>query len=162
MKLKAWLIGLTVGLALCQIGVVYAEDKTEPVVKADNKDDFAVVAAAIRQQVAPGGRWEFVNRNENDTINRNLNDMQSLFDKFGTVDKMDDASKTQLFNDQESVNVILTKRDDKRLVCEQEIPVGSHLPVKACRTYGDIERERVGARRFLEDRSFMQTNTKGH
>lgn len=43
---------LAVGM-LMQVGVAYAY-KTETIVKAENKDDFTAVAAAVHQQMAPG------------------------------------------------------------------------------------------------------------
>lgn len=151
MKSSKWLIGLVFGIALLQTGSALAES-SKPVVSATNKEDFTAVAAAIRQQMAPGGRWEYTNGLEKEQINRDLNDMQSLFDKYGSVDQMDSASKMQLFNDQEAVNEILTKRDSNHLVCTREAPLGSLIPKRTCRTYGEIERERSDSQKFMRDR----------
>lgn len=143
MKPGKWIIGMIVGIAMLQGGSAYAAN--EPVVKATNKADFAAVAAAVRKEVAPGGRWEFTNASEKAQIDRDLSDMQSLFDKYGSVDQMDSASKMQLFNDQEAVNEILTKRDGDHLVCKDEAPLGSLIPKRTCRTYAQIERDRADA-----------------
>ncbi|MDQ2971425.1 MAG: hypothetical protein ABIY40_05830 [Rhodanobacteraceae bacterium] len=150
MKPGKWLIGMVIGVAMLLTGSAFASND-KAVVKADNKDDFTAVAAAIRQQDGPGGRWEYMSRKERGDIDQRLNDMQSLFDKYGTVAKMDDASKTQLFNDQEAVNEILTKRDGDRLVCERETPTGSNIPKKVCRTYAEIQREHSDAQRYFQD-----------
>lgn len=150
MKLKIWLIGMVVGMTLLPLGGVYAA-KTEVVVKAENKDDFAAVVAAVRQQMAPGGRYEFVDGSERKTVDTSLGNMQSLFDKYGTVAQMTVEAKTQLFNNQETVNAILNHRDDKRQVCESERPLGSLFPRSVCRTYGDIERERRSSQHFMQD-----------
>src|SRR5690348_3710884 len=123
MKLNKWIIGAIVGMALLQSGGALA-DSDKFVVKVENKDDFMAVAAAVRQQMAPGGRWEYANNMEKEQVNRDLNDMQSLFDKYGSTDKMDSNTKMQLVNDQEAVNEILTKRDDNHIVCTNEVPLG--------------------------------------
>lgn len=166
MKTSKWLVVAVVGLAMLQAGcategggnVVAArssqQQPTGPVegktiVDAKTKDDFAATAAAIRQQMGPGGHWQYASKLEKEKVDQHLNDMQSLFEQYGSVDQMDNATKIRLFNDQEAVNQILAKNDDRRLVCTSELPVGSHLPVKTCRTYGQIERERENAQRFL-------------
>lgn len=141
MKPGKWLMGLVVSFAMLQAcSALAAEDKY--VVKVSSKDDFMAVAAAIRQQITPGGRWEYTNKLEKEQIERNLNDMQALFDKYSTVDQMNDASKMQLVNDQESINEILTKRDDNHVVCTSEAPMGALIPQRTCRTYGEMERRR--------------------
>ncbi|GAB2556838.1 hypothetical protein [Rhodanobacter koreensis] len=141
MKRKPWLMGAVVAAALLQASAVCAY-KTEVLVKADNKDDFATLVVAVRQQMQPGGRYEFVDARERETVETNLAAMQSLLDKYGTVAQMDMSAKIQLFNDQEVVNAILTRRDDERLVCESVPPLGSHIPRTSCRTYREIETER--------------------
>lgn len=150
MKLGSWLIGAIVGAALLQVSAVYAY-KTEVIVKAENKDDFTAVVAAVHQQMQPGGRYEFVEQSERGKIDANFTDMQSLFDKYGTVAQMNQDSKVQLFNDQEAVNAILTRRDDKRLVCESVAPMGSHIPRTTCRTYRETELERHNAQNLLQE-----------
>ncbi|OOG47854.1 hypothetical protein B0E50_10440 [Rhodanobacter sp. C01] len=134
-------MGVVVAAALLQANAVCAY-KTEVLVKADNKDDFATLVVAVRQQMQPGGRYEFVDAHERETVETNLAAMQSLLDKYGTVAQMDMNTKIQLFNDQEVVNAILTRRDDERLVCESVPPLGSHISRTSCRTYREIEIER--------------------
>lgn len=141
MKLKVWLIGVAVAAATLQAGMVLAT-KIEVVVKADNKENCAAVIAAVHQQMAPGGHYEFVTNSERRDIDARFNDMQSLFDRYGTVDKMDQKTKVQMFNDQEAVNAILTRRKDDRLVCESERPLGSNIPRTTCRTNRQIEQAR--------------------
>lgn len=142
-----WLIGLT--LALMLAGGVSA-GATDATVKADNKAAFEAVAAAVRQQLNPGGRWEYTSKLEKEQVNQRLDDMQALFDQFGTVAQMNDATRARLFNDQEAVNEILTKRDDQHLICTEETPTGSHIPKRICRTYGEIRREQARDRFNLQ------------
>ena len=155
MKQRFWLVSAVVGVALLQASAVYAY-KTEVIVKAENKGDFTAVVAAVHQQMQPGGRYEFVQQGERDKLETNFTEMQSLFDKYGTVAQMDQSSKVQLFNDQEAVNAILTRRDDKRLVCESVEPIGSHIPRTTCRTYREIELEQRNAQDFQHQ--LLQSN----
>lgn len=137
-------------LALVVFSSAVAAEPARATIKADNKAAFEAVAAAVRQQLNPGGRWEYTSKLEKEQVNQRLDDMQMLFDQFGTVEKMNDATKARLFNDQEAVNEILTKRDDLHMVCTEETPTGSHIPKRICRTYGDIRREQDNARWGLD------------
>jgi len=144
MKLKAWQIdiakALTVGATL-QVEAAQASN-TETIVRVDNKAEFSAVAATVQKEMRPGGRYEFVDNKERDAINTRLVDMQSLFDRHDTVALMDMNTKVQLFNDQEAVNGILTRRDDDRLVCERDAPLGSLIPRTTCLTYREAEQRR--------------------
>lgn len=127
------------------------EENGKPVVKADTKDNFAAIVAAIHQQMQPGGRWQYIDRNERATIDGSFADMGKLYDQYGSVDKMDQATKVRLLADQNTVNAILTKKDGDRLICQSEMPVGSHLPVKTCKTYAQIQAEQRGAQQALQN-----------
>jgi hypothetical protein len=129
---------------------------SEPIVKADNAADFAAVVAAVQKQMAPNGRYQFVDKDQRSTIDAKFAEMQSQFDKFGSVDKMDADSKMRLFNDQEVVNGILTQNDANRLVCERETPTGSHLSTRVCRTYGEIKENQRNAQNHMQDLDTLQ------
>src|SRR5690242_2136151 len=114
--------------------------KTGTFVNAGTKTAFEAAVQATMKELNAGGRFEFTDRRQRETINDRFAAMQALFDKYGSVDKMPGDAKLELFNDQEKINGILTHTDANRLVCRTELPVGSHLPVKHCRTYGEIRR----------------------
>ena len=130
--------------------VAIPEDDGKPVVKADTKENFEAIVAAIHQQMQPGGRWQYIDKNEGAILDNSFADMRALYDQFGSVDKMDNAAKTRMLADQGTVNAILTRKDGDRLICKSEMPVGSHLPVKTCRTYAQMEAEQRGAQEFLK------------
>ncbi|HWU76536.1 MAG TPA: hypothetical protein VN043_08520 [Rhodanobacter sp.] len=102
--------------------------KAEVAAKARNKDDFSAMVAAVQGGMVPGGRYEFVDGSERKTIDANLAEMRSLFDQFETVSAMDRDAKFKLYVDQENVDAILARRDDRRLICKSERPVGSLIP----------------------------------
>lgn len=119
------------------------------IVRADNKESFEAIVAAIHKQMAPGGRWQFVDKGERATIDGSFADMSELYNQYGSVDKMNSAAKARLLADQNTVNAVLTKKDGDRLICKNEVPVGSHLPIRTCRTYAQIEQERRQAQSGL-------------
>lgn len=135
--------------------------KGKPVVRADTKENFEAIAAAIRQQMQAGGRWQYMNKDERATINQSFANMGTLYDKFGTVEKMDQPARMQLLADQSTVNSILTRRDGERLICRSEMPVGSHLPVKTCRTYAQMQADERNAQESLRQMSETMQRASG-
>jgi hypothetical protein len=129
------------------------EENGKPVVRADTADNFAAVVAAIHQQMQPGGRWQYIDNQERATINGSFGDMQALYGQFGSVEKMDQAAKMRLLADQNTVNAILTRKDGDRLICETNMPVGSHFPVKTCKTYAQVQAEQKGAQEFMRKKA---------
>lgn len=132
------------------------EQDGKPVVRADTKANFEAVVAAIHRQMEPGGRWQYIDKSERKTIDGSFADMAKLYDQFGSVDKMDASARMRLLADQSTVNAILTRKDGERLVCQTVLPVGSHLPVRNCKTYAQIQAEQRGASEMLR-----QLNTTG-
>lgn len=159
MKGKFWMPWVAM-LALQAISAQAKEAK--PDVKANTKDEFAAVADHVRQQMAPGGRFELVDNTGQATVNRDLSAMQALYDKFGTVDAMDSASKISLYNSQSEVNAILTRNDADREICEQVKPMGSNIPKTVCKTYREMQQENGQAQRYMQDISQHQQLRGGH
>ncbi|HET9836576.1 MAG TPA: hypothetical protein VFP88_09575 [Rhodanobacteraceae bacterium] len=159
MKTKKWLTGVAL-IAVLQAGAVLASD-TKPIVKADTKDNFEAVVSAIHQQMAPGGRWAYVDRSERQSIDTEFADMRDLFSRYGSVAQMDQAAQQQLYKDQEIVNGILTRRDGNRLICRNEAQLGSHIPVRTCKTYSQIEAQHSNSQRFFQDIGSQSHPTAG-
>jgi hypothetical protein len=149
MKYKHWLPLLAAMLMLLQATTVGAKE-AKPDVKATTKDEFAAVADHVRQQMAPGGRFDAVDKNQQATVNRDLSNMQSLYDRFGTVDAMDQTSKLELYNNQSEVNAILTRNDGDREICEHVKPMGSNIPKTVCRTQRQINEDADQTKQYLQ------------
>lgn len=162
MKSKFWLPVTVATMLVLQVATVHAKE-TKPDVKANTKDEFAAVADHVRQQMAPGGRFDAVTKTDQETVNRDLSNMESLYDKFGTVDAMDQPSKIQLYNNQSEVNAILTRNDGNREVCEQVKPMGSNIPKTICKTQREINQENSQSQRMMQDFSNRQNSQpSGH
>lgn len=133
------------------------EANGKPVVVADNKANFDLVAAAVRKEMQPGGRFGFVDNAGRQTVESRLADMQTLFDQYGSVDKMQGPAQTKLLTDQNAVNEVLARNDGNRRICWKETPVGTHFPTTVCRTLAEIQAQRQNARDNLDqNRQLLQ------
>ena len=141
------------------VNAAAAADKATPAVNADTKESFATVSGWVQKEMHVGGRYEHVTDSERSTVEGKLASMSALLDKKGSVAQMNDAEKTQMFNDQEQVNAILAHRDGDRLVCQTVAPVGSHIPVKSCKTARQLEGDQREAQKFIQDRQSIQTKS---
>lgn len=136
MPVVAFVVAALVALPLS------AKDKADAAVNASNKDSFETVSTWVRKQMDAGGRYSYVTPDERGRVTQRLDEMAKLFAEKGEVDKMSNDEKTTMFNSQEEVNAILAKRDNDRLICKTQAPVGSNIPVKTCTTAGEIEARR--------------------
>jgi len=127
------------------------ENYHEKAINADTKEKFVEVATDVRQEMQAGGRYEYVKADERKTIDQKFTEMEALFNESGSVQNMKQDTKVKLFNDQEVVNSILTRRDRDRVICKNEAPVGSHIPVTSCHTYGQEQEAREGAHNQLDE-----------
>ena len=147
MKIVHAIVFVVVALAA---GSPSAAEKAKPAVKADTREAFAAVAADTRTGMGEGGRFSSISATEKSKVNSRLDEMGRLFDQRESVAQMSDDEKMRLFNAQEEVNSILAKRDNDRLICKSEMPIGSHLPIKTCKTVGEIERQRRADSRSMD------------
>jgi hypothetical protein len=125
---------------------------SKDVIKADTKQTFDPVAASVLDEMGPDGRYAYIKPDEREKVEANLAEMGKLFDQYGSVDAMDKATKVRLFNDQETVNAILTLRDRDRLICERGAPTGSRIVSTSCHTYGELEAAQQASRKFMDER----------
>ncbi len=128
--------------------------------KAASKEDLVAASAAIHKQMVPGGRYEFLTPAERGLVDNKLGEMQSLFEKYGTVATMSQDSKIELFNDQESVNSILTHRDADRRICKSVAPLGSNIPKTTCRTYREVEESQRDSEQYMRDNQMHSPQLK--
>jgi hypothetical protein len=159
MNTKAWLnMGSLKSARLLafflMLGAAIASGKEnyhEKALNADTRAKFAEIAANVRNEMRAGGRYEYVKPDERKTIDRKLSEMESLFDQNESIQSMQQDTKVKLFNAQEVVNSILTRRDRDRVICKNEPPLGSHIPVTSCHTYGQEEEARRGTQEQLNE-----------
>ena len=138
-------------LFLLALPAAAKENYHEKTFNADTAEKFKATADDVRKEMEPGGRYEYVKPKERDTIERALAEMQGLFEATGGVDKMKQDDKVKLFNDQEIVNSILTRRDRDRVVCEDKPKLGSHVRTTNCHTVAQEEEARRGSHDTMDE-----------
>jgi len=136
------------------LGMAVAADKVvEKPVAADTPEKFAEVAAQIRKEMGPDGRYEFIRADDKARANADLDTMAAMLQKAGSVASMPQSDQVQLFNTQEHLNGILTHNDRNRLVCERRAPVGTNIPQNSCKTVAEIEKMRRDSQKYMNDHS---------
>lgn len=146
---------LAVLLAAAFSTTAYADDGkvVEKPVASDTFEGFGQQSAHVREQMQPGGIYEHITAADRARVDAQLNQMQKVFQAHPgqRAGDLPPADKLALFNAQEEVNGILKHHDNNRLVCERSMPVGTHLPVTTCRTYGEIMVTREQTHKSLDD-----------
>jgi len=146
---------LLLGALLLSSSCVHAAENPpaqKPLV-AQSLDAFAAEAAKIREQMRPGGAYDHIQSRDKARVETRLDDIQKLLGAHAGDGDLKREDKVALLNAQEEVNGILHHNDNNRLICEKTVPVGSHLPVTQCRTYGQIEEQRRADQKFMQDKS---------
>ena len=138
---KALLIGFTAAASMNAIAAKQADPP--PALAADTKDKFDDQAAAIRQQMKPGGYWEFVSGTERTTVERRLDEISQMLATAHTAGELQAKEKAQVLTAQEEINAILSKKDGRRLICKSVSPTGSHRKQTECQTFAERERSRM-------------------
>ena len=145
-------LALLASAQLLGLGMAVAGDKVvEKPVAADTPEKFAEVAAQIRKEMGPDGRYEFIRPDDKAKANTDLDTMAAMLQKAGSVAAMKQNEQVQLFNTQEHLNGILTHSDRNRLVCERRAPVGTNIPQNTCKTVAEIEKMRRDSQKYMRD-----------
>jgi hypothetical protein len=152
MKLPRTLLLVSLALLL-PILPAGAKDDSQRFVDVGKQQKFQDQSLAIRQEMKPGGRFEFVTAAERQDVEKQLDTIAALLAK-GADQRLSDNDQLDLLAAQETANAILTQRDGRRLICEFTAPTGSNRKVKQCITYAD----RVGAHK--ESRRTMFDNIR--
>lgn len=120
-------------------------------ITADTLETFRLNAAEVRHEMRAGGRFSTLDDRQRERVEGELQRMENLFLKSGTVEDMSRMEKVELFNAQERVNGLLTASDDERLVCRMVEPTGSKMRKRECKTAGEIRRTRESHREGLRN-----------
>lgn len=113
---------------------------------------FAEQRKAIEADLADGETYSEISTEDRATVNQALDRIAGLFQAYGSVERLSWEDRTQMFNDQEQINNILTKAgEDSRLVCRREKKVGSHRVTTQCSTVANRRRAMEDSQNVLRD-----------
>ena len=104
---------------------------------------FEAQSQVIRRDLAEGKLYSELDMRQRNDVLAALDRIHAALEAKGNVAAMSEDAKLRVFNDQELVNAMLTKgREDSRVLCSRETPVGSHRPVTSCETVAERRRNR--------------------
>ena len=104
---------------------------------------FQAQSTVIRRDLNQGKIYSELDQRQRDEVFAALDRIQAVLEAKGNIAALSEDAKLRVFNDQELVNAMLTKRrEDSRLLCSRETPVGSHRPVTSCETIAERRRNR--------------------
>jgi hypothetical protein len=113
---------------------------------------FAEQRQAIEKKLADGKTYTEISSNDRSMVRDALTRISMALDSAGSVDALSEMQKTSVFNDQETINNILTKAgEDSRLICDRVAPVGSHRKITSCSTVAERRRERESSEGALRN-----------
>jgi hypothetical protein len=115
---------------------------SKPNLSANDYAGFQAQSQVIRRDLNEGKLYSELDQKQRGEVTAALDRIDAALQSHGNVAALPEETKLRVFNDQELVNTILTKgRDDSRLLCTRETPVGSHRPVNSCKTVAQRRRE---------------------
>ncbi|HET7843929.1 MAG TPA: hypothetical protein VFL14_07250 [Xanthomonadales bacterium] len=135
-------------------GSASAKDPEPPLQRRLDPTQFDQLAALVRAELAPGGRYGLLEPAERSSVEADLAHMERLLEGHARVDELSTDEQVDLLNTQERVNALLTKRDRDRLICEYQRTLGTHRRQIACQTYGEYVARRETSQE--EQRKLMQ------
>ena len=136
MKHLAWILLLLAGAA----GAV--EDAGESL-RVASPAAFAESRALIERAVRESEQYRDLQEVDRRALFKALDRMERTLAGIRGVDELDDRTRTQLYNDQELINNVLTQaRDDSRMICKREKKVGTHRITNICITAGERRRQK--------------------
>jgi hypothetical protein len=138
------LIALVTLMLLCPSVFAKTKAVANPL-EIDTYDNFQLQVVDIRGEMTVGGRYEFLKGKDRESVNQMLDAMAELLQASGSIMTMAAEAKSSLISDQQKVNELLTRFADNRVICKHEIPIGSLIPKKQCRTLRQIEKSRLGS-----------------
>ena len=109
----------------------------------DVSGSFAEQRQAIEKKMADGKTYSELDGKDRSMVKEALGRISDALESGGGVAALSEMQKAAVFNDQETINNILTKAgDDSRLICDRVAPVGSHRKVTTCLTVAERRRMR--------------------
>lgn len=113
--------------------------------------EFLASRDAIEKEIRASAVFRELDLAERKEVTRALDRMERVLTGIDSVEALDPPVRTQLFNDQELVNNLLTRaQSDDRVVCQRSKRVGSKLYSNTCLTVGDRRRSKESVQEEIQ------------
>ncbi|ACF52881.1 hypothetical protein D7U98_19360 [Stenotrophomonas maltophilia] len=106
--------------------------------------------ARIEVELKDGETYSELKQDERARVSEALGRMRGAVEQYPTREAMPEPVQTQVFNDQQVVNTVLTQaREDSRLICQREKPIGSNRTTTQCMTVAERARQKERAQQDM-------------
>ncbi len=143
---------LSIAVLLCVAGATQAKEKGSK--EAVQMNSTAPVAEQIQEVERAIGseRYSEISMEEKSAVRQALSRISTLMGEHTHISEVSPQTKTDIFNQQEKVNVILTQAHaDSRLVCRRERSTGSNFPQNVCMTVAQRRKAEEAARNVMNN-----------
>ncbi|MBU6477143.1 MAG: hypothetical protein KGQ32_04340 [Xanthomonadaceae bacterium] len=93
---------------------------------------FQEQATQVRAGLGVGGEYAFLSTPDRARVEQKITTMDGLFQRYGNIEAMDGARRVELYNAQESANMILTRGHAGTTRCAWTQQTGSQIPRTLC------------------------------
>ncbi len=93
------------------------------------------------------GKYKDYNEDDRKAILNQQKAIYAILEGKAAISELDEEEKVNLVNALESVNAMLAKADDDRMICERVKVVGSNMPQSKCMSVGQRRQMREAAQR---------------
>lgn len=132
-----------------------------PAMATDTQTHPNLDAATIRAQQAQiqqeararKGRYKDMSEEQRSELFAYQAKVEQLTNGLTRTTELPEVDQIALFNALESIEALLNKAEDERLVCERHKPVGSNRPQTICKTVAERRAEREAAQRDIGKRN---------
>ena len=144
-------VSLIAGTAVLLLAASVAEAKQKQAVFEQGKPLIEQVQR-IEAQLNDGETYSELVPEQRSEVRAALSRLRSVAEQYPSHESVPEKVKADVFNDQDRVNVILTKaREDSRQVCTREKTVGSNFPVTRCMTVAERQRAKDRGQNLMQD-----------
>lgn len=149
MKVVSLIAGTAV--LLLAVGVAQAKPKQKEAVFEPSKPLLEQVER-IEAQLKDGETYSELSGDKRAEVREALSRLRGIAEQYPSEQSVPEKVKVQQFNEQDRVNVILTKaREDSRQICTREKTVGSNFATTRCMTVAERQRAKDNGQRALQD-----------
>ena len=100
----------------------------------------------IETELNDGETYAELKQEDRGRVRESLGRMRAAVEQYPGRDAMPEQVRTQVFNDQQVVNTVLTQaREDSRLICRREKAIGSNMSTTQCLTVAERARQKSRA-----------------
>ena len=126
-------------------------DAFSPEKGLDLSGSFEVQRSELLEALGKGETYAEIAPADRVRVTEALDKISGLLAGAGSMEQLPEATRVEVFDQQEVVNTILTQaREDSRMICTREKKVGSHRATSSCKTVAGRRRLREETRDQLD------------